>query len=45
MINGAIKALDWDKLFDGKNIHDQFSLFEKIILIIFHNFILNETAI
>ena len=43
MINCVIELLDWDELFEGKKVHDQFWLFSKIILKIFHSFIPNKT--
>ena len=35
MINCVIELLDWDELFEGKKVHDQFWLFSKTILKIF----------
>ena len=43
MINCVIELLDWDELFEGKKVHDQFWLFSKTILKIFYNFIPNKT--
>ena len=40
MISRAIELFDWDKLFEGINV---ICLFNKTILSVFHNFILNKT--
>ena len=40
MISRAIELFDWDKLFEGINF---IFLFNKTILSVFHNFILNKT--
>ena len=42
LINRAIESFNWEKSFEGKNIHDQIYLFIKIILSIFLNFIPNK---
>ena len=40
MISRAIELFDWDKLFEGINF---ICLFNKTILSVFHNFVLNKT--
>ena len=45
LINCAIENFIWKKSFEGKNVHEQFYLFKKIILHIFHNFIPNKIFI
>ena len=42
LINRSIESFDWSKLFSGKNVHEQVELFNKTLLIIFHNFIPNK---
>ena len=42
LINRAIDQFDWVNLFLDKNINEQVILFNRTILNIFHNFILNK---
>ena len=44
-INRAIDILDWGNSFEGKNVHEQVHFFNKTILNIFHNYILNKTIL
>ena len=37
MSNRAIEILNWEKSLEGKNVHDQVYLFNKIIPSIFNN--------
>ena len=41
LINRAIENCDWPSLFLGKNIHQQVEIFNKTLVNIFHNYILN----
>ena len=45
LINKAIKNFDWNKLFSGKDIHDQVKLFSATILNIFRNFTPNRVIL
>ena len=42
-INFAIESFNWEKAFDGKDIHAQVALFNETLLNIFSNFIPNRT--
>ena len=42
-INSAIESFNWEKAFDGKDIHAQVALFNETLLNIFSNFIPNRT--
>ena len=42
MTNCAIELFAWDNLFQGKDFHNHFCLFNKILLRIFHKFIPNK---
>ena len=42
-INTAIGSFNWEKAFDGKDIHAQVALFNETLLNIFSNFIPNRT--
>ena len=44
-INCAIDIFDWGNSFKSKNVHEQVHFFNKIILNIFHNYILNKTIL
>ena len=41
-INRSIEMFDWSYLFSGKNAQEQVEIFNKPLLNIFHNFILNK---
>ena len=45
LINRAIESFNWEKSFEGKSGHDQVYLSNKIILNMFHHFILNKIII
>ena len=42
LINRAIENCDWPSLFLGKNVHQQVEIFNKTLLNIFHNYMLNK---
>ena len=42
-INSAIESFNWEKAFDGKDIHAQVALFNETLLNIFSNFIPSRT--
>ena len=42
-INSATESFNWEKAFDGKDIHAQVALFNETLLNIFSNFIPNRT--
>ena len=44
-INCAIDIFDWGNSFKSKNVHERVHFFNKIILNIFHNYILNKTIL
>ena len=41
-MNNAIEMLDWEKLFQNKNICNQIKLFNQAIVNIVHNYIPNK---
>ena len=45
LLNRAINIFDWRNSFEGKNVHEQVYVFNKIILNIFHNYIPNKTIL
>ena len=45
LINNSIESCDWSKLFSDKNFYEQFELFNKTLLNIFHNFIPNKIIV
>ena len=42
-INSAIESFNWEKAFNGKDIHTQVVLFNETLLNIFSNFVPNRT--
>ena len=44
-LNCAIENFNWEKLLETKNVNEQFYLFNKTMLNIFHNFIPNKNMI
>ena len=44
-INCTIDIFDWGNSFKSKNVHERVHFFNKIILNIFHNYILNKTIL
>ena len=44
-INRAVDIFDWSNSFEGKNVHEQVNFFNKTILNIFSNYILNKTIV
>ena len=42
VINSAIESFNWEKAFNGKDIHAQVALFSETLLNIFGNFIPNR---
>ena len=45
LLNHTIETFNWEKLLENKNINEQLYLFNKTMLIIFHNFIPNKNII
>ena len=41
----TVETCNWEKLLENKNVNDQLHLFDKALLDIFHNFILNKNII